>query len=328
MRYRRAYVVGAYLPNGGTHMAYHLGRILQLDFGITAIAVRVADETPDHGIHAYDVAMPQVSIAEMERDIRADDILVVNPSFSSHQFGWRLPGFKLSYVQDFKTFALLDRGFEHYVAVSDFVRDFLRTVYALDVRVIAPFIDLESMPPAPAWSQRPADLVLPYRKGIPEIWELSWQRLRETVAQRAAHIRFAEPLAATGIAQRDLFAEIAQVRYFLSLSAAEGFGLVPLEAMALGATVIGYDGFGGRQYMHNGENCLVASYPHIERVADLLIAAVADPASSEKVAQRGRETARAYSYAAFRRAWIGELAQALQLDPRTRWIRGAGRQLD
>jgi len=317
MRYRRAYVVGAYLPNGGTHMAYHLGRILQRDFGIPAIAVRVADETPAHGIHAYDVAMPQVSIGEMERDVRADDILVANPSFSSHQFGWRLPGFKLSYVQDFKTFALLDRGFDHYVAVSDFVRDFLRTVYTLDVRVIPPFIDLEHMPAAPEWSQRPAALVLPYRKGIPETWELSWQRLRAAVAQRAPHIRFAEPLAATGIAQRDLFAQIAQVRYFLTLSAAEGFGLVPLEAMALGATVIGYDGFGGRHYMRNGENCFVEPYPKIERVADVLIAAVDDPASGEKVAQRGRETAMAYTYAGFRRAWIAELAQALQLAPPT-----------
>ena len=315
MRYRRAYVVGAYLPNGGTHMAYHLGRILQLDFGIAAIAVQVAAETPEHGIHAYDVPMPQVSIAQMERDIRADDILVVNPSFSPHQFGWRLPGFKLSYVQDFKTFALLDRGFDHYVAVSDFVRDFLRTVYALDVRVIPPFIDLEHLPAAHDWSQRPADLVLPYRKGMPEVWELSWQRLSATIAQRAPHIRLAEPLAATGIAQPELFAKIAQFRYFLALSAAEGFGLVPLEAMALGATVIGYDGFGGRQYMRSGENCFVAPYPQIERVAELLIGAVDDPERSVQVAQQGRETALRYSYAAFRRAWIDEFARALQLSP-------------
>ena len=30
-RFRRAYVVGAYLPNGGTYMAYHLGVILERD---------------------------------------------------------------------------------------------------------------------------------------------------------------------------------------------------------------------------------------------------------------------------------------------------------
>jgi hypothetical protein len=313
--YRQVYVVGAYVPNGGTYMAYHIGRILQRDFGIPAIAARVGEETPDHGIHPYDVTMPQVTLAEMERAISADDILIVNPSFSTHQFGWRLPGFKLSYVQDFKTFALLDRGIDHYVAVSDFVRSFLHTVYDLDARVIAPFIQLERLPAATDWWLRPADLVLPYRKGLPEVWDLSWQRLREIVTQRAPDIRFAEPVAASGIPQAELFARIAGARYFLALSAAEGFGLVPLEAMALGATVIGYDGFGGRQYMRDGENCHVAAYPQIERVAEMLIAAVADAQGSARIASNGRETAQRFSYAAFRRAWIEELRGALHVEP-------------
>ena len=36
---------------------------------------------------------------------------------------------------------------------------------------------------------------------------------------------------------------------FLCLSYHEGFGLPPAEAMACGAIVIGYDGFGGREYI-------------------------------------------------------------------------------
>jgi len=191
----------------------------------------------------------------------------------------------------------------------------VRTVYDLDVRVIPPFIQLERMPDATDWLRRPAHLVLPYRKGMPEVWELSWQRLREIVAQRAPHITFAEPLAASGMPQAELFAKIACVRYFLALSAAEGFGLVPLEAMALGATVIGYDGFGGRQYMRPGENCAVASYPDIERVADLLIAAIEHPERSAQMAVRGRETALQYSYSAFRQSWVQELGRALRMVP-------------
>lgn len=314
-RYQRVFVIGAYLPNGGTHMAYHIGRILERDFGVSAIAVQVGDETPAHGIHAYDLAMPQVTLAQMEEAIRADDILIANPSFSSHQFGWRLPGFKLCYVQGFSTYALLDRGFDHYVAVSSFVHDFLRTVYALDTRVIAPFIDVEAMPSVPAWDARPARRVLPYRKGIAEVWEQSHARLRDIVTRRAPHIEFADPLVGSDIAQQDLFAQIGGTRYFLTLSAAEGFGLVPLEAMALGCTVIGYDGFGGRQYMRSGENCRVAPYPQIERVADMLIAAVDDPASSSRIAQRGQQTASEFNYAAFRTAWIEELSAALQMAP-------------
>lgn len=312
----RVFVIGAYLPNGGTLMAYHIGRILERDFGIRAIAVKLASEGFDDGIHAYDLAMTTVSLAEMEAQITPHDLLVVNPSFSPHQFGWRLPGTKLSYVQDFKTFALLDRKIDHYVAVSDFVRDFLRTVYALDAPVIPPFIELEALPPAPAWSQRSATHVLPYRKGIPEVWDLSFARLRTIVNARAPHITIDDPLPSSGIAHRDLMSHLGARRFVLTLSAAEGFGLVPLEAMAMGATVVGYDGFSGRQYMRSGENCFVAPYPEIERVAEMLIEAVASPSRSEVVAQHGRETAQHYSYAHFRRAWIDALAKMLHIEPR------------
>ena len=129
-RFQRVFVIGAYLPNGGTWMAYHLGRILQRDFGIPAIAVSVGEENADHGIHAYDLRMPLVSQQQMECDITDDDILIVNPSFSSQCFGWRLPGFKLCYVQGFSTYPLLDMRLDGYVAVSDFVADYLRTIYA------------------------------------------------------------------------------------------------------------------------------------------------------------------------------------------------------
>jgi hypothetical protein len=311
----RVFVIGAYLANGGTLMAYHIGRILERDFGIRAIAVQMGSEGFDDGIHAYDLRMPMVSAAEMEAQITPRDLIIVNPSFSSHQFGWRLPGTKISYVQDFKTYALLDRKIDHYVAVSDFVRDFLRTVYALDVPVIEPFIELESLPPSTPWSQRPEARVLPYRKGIPEVWELSFARLRTIVAARAPHIAFDDPLPSSGIAHRTLMSHLGERRFVLTLSAAEGFGLVPLEAMAMGATVIGYDGFSGRQYMRSGENCFVAPYPEIERVADMLVEAVASPTRSEAVAQHGRETAQHYSYARFRRAWIDTLSRMLAIEP-------------
>jgi Glycosyl transferases group 1 len=314
-KFDRVFVVGAYLPNGGTLMAYHLGRILDREFGIPAIAVTLGGENADLGIHNYDLRMPSVSVAQMEQQITERDILVVNPSFSTHQFGWRLPGFKLCYVQDFKTFALLDRKFDHYVAVSDFVGAFLRTVYDLDVSVIPPFINLDAMPPATPWLQRPPSLVLPYHKGMPQVWELSFARVRELLAQRAPQITLAEPLAASGVAQRELFARVGAVRYLLTLSAAEGFGLVPLEAMAMGTAVVGYDAFGGRHYMRSGENCFVAPYPQIDRVVDMLIGAVNAPERSAHVARRGCETAQSYSYANFRQRWVDELSRALAQTP-------------
>jgi hypothetical protein len=315
-RHRRAFVVGAYLPNGGTRMAWHVGRILELDFGVPVTAVTVADETPDHGIHAYDLAMPRVSLTQMEQEIGADDILVANPSYSSHTFGLRLPGFKLCYVQGFSTYDLLDLKFDHYVAVSDFVAEFLRP-FGVAARVIPAFVELDDLPAAPEWAQRPALTVLPYRKGLAHVWDASFTRLRERVAQRAPEIEFAEALASADVPHHELLARLGSARYLLSLSAAEGFGLVPLEAMAMGTLVCGYDGFGGRQYMRPGENCAVAPYPDVDLVAERLIAAVCDPQSGAQMAQRGRETAAHYSYAAFRRAWIDELRQALRIEPVT-----------
>lgn len=309
-RFQRVFVVGAYLPNGGTRMAYHVGRILHEDFGVQAIAVQVGAETPAHGVHRYELDMPQVTLVQMEQMIRSDDMLLANPSFSPHQFGWRLPGFKLCYVQGFNTYALLDLAFDHYVAASGFVRDFLRTTYALHTRVIAPFVTAADMPATPPWEQRPARRVLPYRKGIAEVWDQSFARLREIVAAQAVPVEFDEPLVGAGMAQSELFSRIGACRYFLTLSAAEGFGLVPLEAMALGCTVVGYDGFGGREYMRSGENCLVAAYPRIERVAQLLGEALADPASSAAIARCGRETACAFDAARFRQAWVEELERA------------------
>ena len=169
-------------------MAYHLGRILEIDFGIPATAVRIENETADHGVFAYDLRMPQITLDELERSITADDLLIVNPSFSSRQFGWRLPGVKICYVQDFKTFVLLDRKFDHYVAVSDFVGNFLRCVYDLDVRVIPPFVPLEQLPATLPWWQRRADVVAVCRKGLTEVWGLSFAAVRAAVARRAPHI--------------------------------------------------------------------------------------------------------------------------------------------
>jgi glycosyltransferase involved in cell wall biosynthesis len=67
--------------------------------------------------------------------------------------------------------------------------------------------------------------------------------------------------------------------------------------------------------LRSGENCLVAPYPEIERVADMLIDAIALPENSERIAQRGRETAHHYSHENFRNAWIDTLSRLLAIEP-------------
>jgi glycosyltransferase involved in cell wall biosynthesis len=43
---------------------------------------------------------------------------------------------------------------------------------------------------------------------------------------------------------------LRSAKLFLSFSSREGFGLPPLEALACGCLVVGYHGFGGREYFH------------------------------------------------------------------------------
>jgi glycosyltransferase involved in cell wall biosynthesis len=81
--------------------------------------------------------------------------------------------------------------------------------------------------------------------------------------------------------------------------------------MAMGTTVIGFDGFGGREYMRSGENCLVTSYPDIEGVATRLVAALRAPELADRLAERGRLTASHFTYERFRTAWCDELQRFL-----------------
>lgn len=293
-------------------MAYHLGRILHYDFGIEAISVVVGNEHIDNGVHIYDLRMPSIAIEDLSGTITDDDILIVNPSFSNHLFGWKLPGFKISYVQGFSTYTILDRKFDHYVAVSEHVQGFLRSVYGIEATVIPAFIDVDKIPNPAPWESRPQFSVLPYEKGIPEIWDISYRRLRELVKARGCEVHFEEPIfQGRFIPQSELLAKIGAYRYLLMLSVAEGFPLVPLEAMALGTVVVGYDGFGGRQYMRPGINCAVAPYPEIEQVADLLIALLSSPQKGLIISDRGRETAKQYPYSVFRNKWLGEFSRVL-----------------
>jgi hypothetical protein len=300
----RAYVVGAHLPNGGAYMAYRLGCMLELEFGWEGVAVSLPG-TPVPSVHRYDVAFRSMTLAEMEQSITAHDILIANPSFSSHQFGLRLPGRKLMYIQGFSTYGVLDCFFDRYVAVSHFVADHVASLYGVSAPVIPAFIDVEAFPEPTSWFQRPAGSILVSTKGNDAT--LEWLRAR--IAREVPDIRLDDVLSAqpNAMPHKELIARLGSSRYLLTLSPAEGFGLIPLEAMAMGTVVLGFDGFGGREYMESGRNCLVTSYPDLEGVARSIIAALRDPMLSESLSHKARLTARDYTQARFQAAWLHEL---------------------
>jgi hypothetical protein len=311
----RVFVVGAYVPNGGTYMAYHIGRILQLDFRLHVVAVTLAGEHAENNTFLYDVVFPSIPLEEMENLITDGDILIANPSFSSHLFGLRLPGRKLMYIQGFNTFALLDCHFDHYICVSGFVAKFVASTYGIRAPVISAFIAIERVPSALPWGARPAGSIVIHLKGDSSYQKGVLTRLRDAVSRGLPGVDL-DNILDTPLPHTDFVARLGRARYLVSLSAAEGFGLVPLEAMAMGTTVIGFDGFGGREYMRSGKNCLVTSYPDIEGVAGRLVAALQAPRLAERLAKRGRLTASRFPYERFHAAWHDELRRFLQAEAR------------
>ena len=213
------------------------------------------------------------------------------------------------YLQGFNTFSLLDCRFDHYVSVSTFVRNFVANTYAIDTIVVPPFIRTDTFPIAPPWRGRPPASILVSLKGQPSHLFI---RLRELLAQRLPGVAF-DHMLDVKIPQRELMARIGQYRYFLTMSAAEGFGLIPLEAMGMGTTVLGFDGFGGRDYMRPGINCAVTAYPDIEGLAEQIATVIGNPGYGEALAEAGRMTATSnvYTYEHFRAAWLEQFYLAL-----------------
>jgi len=313
MRQRRAYVVAAHFPNGGTFMAYHLGRILQLDFGFQGVAVRVGGETADHGVFDYDPVFPVVTLAEMEASITDDDVLIANPVESRFFFGLKCRGLKVMYAQGFTTFKLLDCRFDLYVSVSEVVRRCLAFTWGIETEVVPPFIQAETFPLASPWRERPSGSILVLLKGEDDQQSFMLDRLRQLVSQRHPDVSL-DQIIGKKVSQRELIERMGQNRYFLTLSVAEGFGLMPLEAMAMGATVLGFDGFGGRDYMRPGINCAVTAYPDIEGVAERIADMLDDPDHAQSLAAAGRSTATSQLYTAerFRDDWRKRFARLLR----------------
>jgi len=289
-------------------MAYHLARILQQDFGLEAVAVSDSHTTGGHGIFRYDLAWPLVTTGDMLATIREEDVLIANPSFSSLGLGFRARGTKMMYIQGFNTFELLDCRFDHYTTVSSFVQSFVRATYGIDTDVVPPFISVPAEIPVIPWSKRPPASFFVWTKGASPLHRALVDRLHDLVPE----VRL-QPTAATKVPHETFLRLLGENRYFLTLSAAEGFGLPALEAMAMGTTVIGFDGFGSREYMRSNANCAVCPYPDIEGVAESIRMLVTDTRRAEGLAEAGRETAAEgrFSYAAFRDAWRSAFARLL-----------------
>ena len=307
----RVFVYQAFVQSGGTHMAYHIGAILEQRFGLEVMAVGTA---PEAGMFRYPVAMPVIDEATMVATATVDDLLICNPSFSDRMFGLRLPCRKLSYVQGVRTFRVLDVFFDRYVFVSKFARRFVNQHYGIDGPVIPAFIDTDTFRPgtaAPVSRRRPVCAVL-NRKHEPLVFE----RLCRTYER----LHGGEPIPVEMLPvlpQGELAERLRQCRVFLSLDVMEGFGLPMLEAMACGCAAVGWDSGGCSEYARSGSNALLARYGDDEALARLLRKVLVEDSVAERLSASGMETGAGFDQDRFTAAWERELAAVLQKSTRS-----------
>lgn len=308
----KVYIAGAKIPTGGAYMAYHIGRLLTRHFGYEPVDVHIYDIESE--IFSYDTPMKTISVADMERSITADDVMVVNPAFSQFLFGLTLPGRKIMYVQDFRTFLLLDCHFDLYVSVSHVVSRYLHALYGMVTKVIPAFIDPPEVEMVP-WEKRPEGSALVYIKNPSREHQTLLKFLEQQLSKTAPHIDVSQILEGRGLSHADFIRTLASVRYLVNFSLAEGFGLVPLEAMSVGTMVTGVDGLAGGDYMQHGVNSFTGNIRDLRPLPSIIKNAFEDEALAKTCIANGFITAQRFGYEAFKTAWLAELSTFLGRKP-------------
>lgn len=295
----KTFVIGGYIPRGGTYMAYHLGRILFEKFGMDCRIVKVGNESADNGVFDYNHVFEAIDLNTLANTITSNDILIVNPSFSGSLLGLRFPGRKLMYIQDFKTFQVLDGFCNHYVSVSGCVQQFISHVYNLNTPVIPAFIRQDLVPQHKPWLERPPGSIVAVGKlHFAEFLQV----FRNIMAAKHPDLKINLTTYAP-LPHGEMLRKMSEHRYLLSLSACEGFGLQPLEAMACGCTVVAFSGCGGREYMRAGINCEFTEYPDFAGLADRLAGLLRNPDRAADLAARAIIDTNGYDLNSFEQRW-------------------------
>ncbi|WP_051263119.1 glycosyltransferase family 4 protein [Tuberibacillus calidus] len=292
----RVYVLNAYDRYGGSYMLYGIGCVFHEAFGYPVIVVQTR---PVHrGGFSYPYAFPVISLKDMLEAVRPADFFIASGADSSLNLGRRLKCHKIMYVQGTTPYTEPDFFYDQYVACSTFVAHHLKERFGIEARTIHPFINLTIFKNRRPWREREdAIAVSCYKKDTVRALSEIVKRLRRTRFKTRFHIKKLRYLP-----QPRLAGQFNRYKYFLTLSETEGFGLMPLEAMACGACVIGYDGSGGRDYFTEDNACVVPSGDD-ESLIEKMHALLCDPKRAQALAENGWKTAQTFTYKAFKNHW-------------------------
>ncbi len=299
---RKVWLIGGYGPNGGNIIAYHVGLILWKHFNckITVVSFNERCLEP-HPMFEHEEVFDSILVADFIKLVEPNDFMISHGSFSNRQLGLRVKCEKLMFVQSFNTFKLLDVYFDHYVVVSSFVKRFLKSTYNLEAQIISPFIDFKKIPKPIPWNEKKDELLV-YPKFNKDQFSFFFASIKNRLIKE--NIPFTVLDDKKKIEQKELYETINQYKYFLTLSIAEGFGLVPLEAMSMGVVVLGFNGYGGRQYMQVGKNCLTVEHQKVHRIFPNLKWAIENDLEAQKIGAQAKATATNFSYKVFENRWI------------------------
>ncbi|MDR3585582.1 MAG: glycosyltransferase family 4 protein [Desulfosporosinus sp.] len=110
---------------------------------------------------------------------------------------------------------------------------------------------------------------------------------------------FASPVPCqikTTATDQELALHYAEADLFVYTSYFEAFGLPPLEAMACGTAVVTTDCGGIRDYVRNGENCLLVPPSDIEQLSSAIYQLLTKDAERKHMAASGHHLAQAWSW--------------------------------
>lgn len=189
------------------------------------------------------------------------------------------------------------------IAASEFIERYTRYAFPhLPVQRVRNPID-----PATFFSTdgpRPKILAYLPRRGRGDVEHV----LRLLSARGALHGWRVEALE--GLSQHALADRFRQARIVVSTPYQEGFGLPAAEAMACGAYVVGFDGYGGREFMRHPMAGVVPT-GDVLALAELLEDALfQDEADGRWCAERGREAAQHMAATYSTEAFLGDLDTA------------------
>ena len=185
---------------------------------------------------------------------------------------------------------LSDFPIDAFLCVSEPIAEYLRNVHG----VADPVIVRPAIRPAPV-IQGPRQLQVCYmpRKRVVEFGTVMYGMYFRYPELRQTAFASIHKVHPDKVAER-----MAESAVFLSLSAQEGLGLPPLEAMAAGCVVVGYHGGGGLDYAteQNGRWYDEATPDNLAHLlGDTLIRLRADPDCFASMIEDGRRTAARYS---------------------------------